>query len=136
MRKLRGEARAAREAAEAARRALGRDLVLADVNRLYPILQRLKDIHREGNRQRALDGYPEIIEILLDIRRRHPRLSDADRVLIQRAISEIAEIERAVEQLQGNILRERSDEYNRLLTELHTTLMPELEERLLQAEGR
>lgn len=133
--RLRGETRAAREAAEATRKALGRDLAIADVNRPQERLQVLKEIHRDGNRQRALDRYPEIIELLRDIRRRHPGLSDADRANIRRAVTEISEMERTVEQLEQNIPRDLWTRFNQTLTGFQSGLLAELKDRLRQISG-
>ena len=130
--KLRGETRAAREASEATRRTVGRDLAIADVTRLNDRLQAIKEIHRDGNRRRALDRYPEIIELFLDVRRRHPGLSEEDRVRILRAIGDITEIERAVEPLEEVITPDLATSFNRTLTNLQTALLPELEDRLAE----
>jgi len=133
--KLRGETRAAREAAEATRTALGRDMVIADVTRLNERLQLLKEIHRDGNRPRALDHYPEIIGLFQDIRRRHPGLSDNDREMVMRAIVQITEIEQTVERLESVIPLELGVELNRILRELQSGLLGELEERLQHLAG-
>ena len=132
--RLRGETRAARESAEATRRAGGRDLALTDVTRLNERLQALKQIHRDGNKQRALDRYPEIIELFVDVRRRQPGLSQEARVRIQRAINDISAMERDIEPVQGNITPELAGRCNRTLTDLQSTLLPELEDRLQQLE--
>ena len=111
--RLRGETRAAREAAEAARRAVGRDLAIADVNRLNGRLQSLMEIHHGGNRQRALDRYPEITELVRDIRHRHPALLEDDHEKPFRVISDISEIERIVEAQDEPINREQASRFNR-----------------------
>jgi hypothetical protein len=51
--RLRGETRAAREASEATRRALGRELASTELARLHGRLQSLKEMHRSGDRLRA-----------------------------------------------------------------------------------
>ena len=127
---LKGEATATREASEATRRALGRDLAIADITKLNERMQGLKEIHRDGSRQRALDRYPEVIELFRDVRRRHPRLSEQDQIEIQRAIEDITEIERTVEGLEGAITREVMSALNYVLTDLQSTLLPKLEDRL------
>ena len=121
-----------REAAEAARRALGRDLAIADVIRLNERLQAVKEIHRGGNRLRALDRYPELVDLFADIQRRHPGLSGNNKRAIQRAIAEISDIEQAVERIEDTIPRDLSGDYNQILTGFQSTILPELEERLQQ----
>ena len=74
--KLRGETKAAKEAAEATQRAIGRELVITELTRLNGMIQALKEIHLQGDRTRALAQYTGIVESLLDVRRRHPGLSE------------------------------------------------------------
>ena len=128
--RLRGETKASREASEATRRALGRDLAIADVSRLNERLQRLKEIHREGNRQRALDSYPEVVELISDIRHRHPSLPLENRANLLRTISDISDIEATVESLDQQIGIELARNFNRTLTDFQITLLPELEDLL------
>ena len=132
LRSLKGETRAAREAAEAARRALGRDLAIADVSRLNERLQALKEIHRGGNRLRALDRYSELVDLFVDIQRRHPGLTDTNKRAIQRAIAEISDIEQAVERSGDTIPRDLSSDCNQVITGFQSRVLPDLEDRLQQ----
>ena len=74
--RLRGEARAAREAAEETRQLLLRDSAGTDLTRIGERIQGLIEIHRSGDRARALDRYPEIYRLLIEIRRNHPNLDE------------------------------------------------------------
>jgi len=130
IRKLRGETRAAREASEATRRAVGRELAGTELTRLNGRIQGLKEIHRGGDRLRALDLYPEIVGMLLDIRRRHPGLSDDQRMNILQATTKISEMERSIETLEGEIPQETASQLNNALTDIQSTLLPELEDQL------
>ena len=130
IRKLRGETRAAREAADATRRAIGRELASAELARLGERIEVLKELHRSGDRARSLVGYPEIRNLFLEIRRRHPGLSVVDKRNIVRAIAQIGDMETAVEALQGEITPEISADFNGILTGLQTKLLPLLEDQL------
>ena len=130
IRKLRGETRAAREASEATRRVLGRELTGIELTRLNGRIQGLKEIHRGGDRLRALDLYPEIVGMLLDIRRRHPGLSDNQRMKIVQATTQISEMERSIETLEEEIPQETASQLNNALTVIQSTLLPELEDQL------
>ena len=130
--RLRGETRAAREAAEATRRAVGRELAGTELTRLGERIQGLKNLHREGNRDRCLGAYPEVRELLLDIRRRHPDLSDEERANTLRATAQISEMETALESLEGQVPAEMANNFNELLTDFQTTLLPHLEDQLQQ----
>jgi hypothetical protein len=52
--RLRGETRAAREAAEETRRAVARDLAISDISRINERVQALIEMHRRGEWNRAL----------------------------------------------------------------------------------
>ena len=130
--RLRGETRAAREASEATRRAIGRELASTELTRLGERIDALKELHRDGNRQRCLDAYPEIRELLLEIRRRHPRLSEQDRAHVLRATAQRSEMELAVETLEGGVPARLVSDFNQVLTNFQTTLFPHLEDQLQQ----
>ena len=72
--RLRGETRAAREAAEEARRAMSRETARMTLTRVNERIEGLKELHRNGEWYRALDRYPEIRRMLIDIRIRHPEM--------------------------------------------------------------
>lgn len=128
--KLRGETRAAREAAEATRRAIGRELATTELTRLGGRIDALKELHRNRDRERSLAVYPEIRGLLLEIRRRHPGLSDPERANVIIAIGQIAEMERAIDVLQDEMTAETVGEFNSKLTGLQTELLIRLEDQL------
>lgn len=132
LRKLRGETRAALEASEATRRAMGREIASAELTRLGERIEGLKTLHRRGNRDQCLAAYPEIRELFLEIRRRHPGLSGLERETILRAIGRISDMETTVEALHGDIPSEIIGEFNLGLTGIQTTLLPQLEDQLQQ----
>lgn len=130
LKKLRGETRAAREAAEATRRAIGRELASTELTRLSERIEALKELHRSGDRARSLASYPEIRNLFLEIRHRHPGLSDNDRGNVIRAIAKIGGLETAMEALQGEIAPEIIADFNSTLTGFQTELLPLLEDQL------
>ena len=130
LRKLRGETRAAREAAEAARRAIGRELASTELTRLGERIGALKELHRGGDRGRCLTNYPEIRGLFLEIRRRHPGLSERERANVLRAAVQISEMEAAVETLEGQITPDMIGDFNAKLTSFQTGLLPHLEDQL------
>lgn len=69
---------------------------------------------------------------MLDVRRRHPGLSEEHRVRILRASTQIGEMENAVEGLEGEMPLEMVSEFNRRLTDFQSILLPELEDQLQQ----
>jgi hypothetical protein len=127
---LRGETRAAREASEATRKAISRELSSEELARLDERIQGLKELHRTGNRQGCLAAYAEIRHLLLEIRRTHPGLSDLERSDILRAIAQISDMEAAVEATDTEIPPDMTSDFNRKLTEFQSTLLPRLEDQL------
>ena len=128
--KLRGETRAAKEAAEAARQAIRRNLTITEITRLSERIQGLAELHRFGDRVRSLERYPEIRESFLAIRRQHTGLSEQHRESMMSAMYQIADMERRVESLEGAIPPELSVEFNSTLSTFQLTLLPELEDQL------
>ena len=128
--KLRGETRAAREASEATRRAIGRELASTELTRLGERIEAQKELHRSGDRPRILAGYPEIRNLFLEIRRRHPSQSGVDKRNILRAIAQIGDIETIVETLEGEIAPGIIADLNGILTGFQTELLPRLEDQL------
>ena len=110
--RLRGETRVAKEAAAATERALRKGLASTELTRLNQRLQSLIEAHRRGDRPAALAGYSETQAIFLQIRRSHPGVSQEHRVMIQSAITEIADMENSVEGLGGGIPQELSSSFN------------------------
>ena len=130
LRKLRGEARAAREAAEAARAAIRRDLTNTELVRLDSTIQNLKEVHRSGNRERALDQYTIIVRGLREIALSHPSLSSDQQTQISRATLTDFNMEHAVEALTGNIPQDLWQDMNSELTEIQSGLVQGLEAQL------
>ena len=128
--KLRGETRAAREAAESARRAIRRDLTNTELVRLDGTIQNLKEVHRTGNRDRALYEYAIIVRGLREIGLSHPTLSLYQQTQISRSILTVFNMESAVEALAGDIPPDLWQDMNTELTEIQSGLLQELEGQL------
>ena len=133
--RLRGEARAARDAAEEARGLLRRDLTSTDLTRLNERIQDLIELHRIGDKAQALGRYPEIVGLLREIRRQHPNLPDIHRSKIQAAMATLNAMQDEMEALEGNIVEETGLRFNRFLRELQTNLLLELEDLLESFES-
>ena len=128
--RLRGETRAARQAAEETRRLLRRDLAGTDLTRLAERLQGLMEMHRSGDRARALDRYPEIQRLLIAIRRQHPNLSAEHRHSLQNAVNRLRNMQSELEGQAGNIRPEQVQRFNNRLTQIQLNLLVELEDLL------
>ena len=130
LRKLRGETRAARDAAEAAERAVRRDLTISDLGSLRQNIQELKDAHRRGDRGRAFTGYRDVKSSLTNIELSHPNLTDELLERIRTALSAVTEMERYNDGIEGALPLERVSEFNQILSELDTELVSELRRRM------
>ena len=128
--RLRGETRAARQAAEETRRLLRRDLAGTDLTRLSERIQGLMEMHRSGDRGRALDRYPEIQRLLIEIRRQHPNLTAEHRDRLQEAIATLRNMQSALERLAGDIPQPVVANFNSALLLLQSELLVELEDLL------
>ena len=128
--RLRGETRAARQAAEETRRLLRRDLAGTDLTRLSERIQGLMEMHRSGDRGRALDRYPEIQRLLIEIRRQHPNLTAEHRDRLQEAIATLRNMQSALERLVGDIPQPVVANFNSALLLLQSELLVELEDLL------
>ena len=117
LRKLRGETRAARDAAEAAERAVRRDLTISDLASLRENIQELKDAHRRGDRGRAFTGYRDVKSSLTNIELRHPNLTDELLERIRTALSAITEMELYTDSIEGSLPLEQISRFNRTLSE-------------------
>jgi len=125
IRKLRGETRAAREASEATRKAVSRDLVLGDLIRISERIQSLKDLHRRAEWAQALQLYPELQRGLITLRSRYVGLSEIDSVEVWQGIVLLQNIERIVEVVElagAEFPPQVVSEFNGQLTEIQTTL--------------
>ena len=128
--KLRGETSAARDAAEAAERAIRRDSAMTDLALLYEKMQALKDVHRNGDKTSALFYYRDIMAGLLNVQRHHPNLTVdlQDRILA--ALADIGDMERTVGRFGGNFSPERAGEFNDNLLDIQSKLIPDLQNRI------
>ena len=128
IRKLRGETRAAREAAQETRQAIGRELTSVELTRLESALQELKGIHRDGDRLRALGQYSQIQTMLGDLQRRHPSPTARRSEVIADASQEIARMESQAEELSGAFPKETKTAFNNTLSRIQRELIPLLED--------
>ena len=112
LRKLRGETRAAREASEASERAVRRDLTLSELATLRENIQKLKDAHRQGDRDRAFICYRDVKSGLTNIELHHPNLTDDLLERIRTGLSAITEMERYTDGIEGALPLGRVSEYN------------------------
>lgn len=122
IRKLRGETRAAREAAEETRRSVSRDLAMSDISRMDERIQVLIEMHRRGEWGRALDTYPEIRRGLIEIRNRYPELSGDDAGYLQTGIQQLQEMEYAVDIAGEDISQETLSRFNQQLSDIQLKL--------------
>ena len=127
---LRGEARAAREAAEEAVGLFRRDLTNTDLARLSERIQNLVELQRNGDRIRALERYPEIRGLLHGIRRQHPNLSADQRRKVQNTMALLGRMQGELESLEGDLPPELAGRLNKRLLQLQNTLLVELEDHL------
>ena len=128
--RLRGEMRAARAAAEEARRLFQRDLAHTDMTRLRGHIRGLVELHRRRDRERSLDQYSEIRRMLREVRQRHPNLSDEQRRAILDVMAQLGEMQWELETLEGDMTAELVGRFNHCLGDLQMTLLVELEDRL------
>lgn len=128
--RLRGETRAARQAAEETRRLLRRDLAGTDLTRLAERIQGLMEMHRSGDRARALDRYPEIRRLFLAVRRQHPNLTAEHRHSLQNAVNRLRNMQSELEGQEGRITPEQVQRFNNRLTQIQLNLLVELEDLL------
>ena len=110
--KLRGETRAAREAAEETRRAADREATSISLARVNERIEGLKELHRRREWNRALDRYPDIIRMLINIRVRHPDMSDEQRTTIQKVVAQLTEMGNTVESSDGEVAQEEAQQFN------------------------
>ena len=134
--KLRGEARAARDAAEEAQWLIRRETTGTDLTRLSEHIQGLIDLLRTGDRERALERFPGIRNLFTDIRRHHPNLTPEHRTQIQESMDALRYMQNDLERLEGEIPTESRAKFIDILVGTQTTLLLELEDWLEKdAEG-
>ena len=122
IRRSRDAASAARDAALEARAALRRDLTIADLARGRARIQELKEFHRSGQWQRALDRYPDVGELLMLIRNRHENLTDDQQRVIQDGVMQIRAMERSAENALNTDTTPDTVGYNEMLSEVQAAL--------------
>ena len=132
--KARGEARAAREAAEAARAEIRRELTSVELERLDARFNTLKQVHRAGDARRALDHYIFVKESLRDILHRYPGLSERQKEKVREAIGELLNIESTTEELSGPISPSLAAEFNNRISAAQSELLLELGPGLLEGQ--
>lgn len=130
--KLRGETRAAREAAEETRRAVDRETTSISLARVNERIEGLKDLHRQGEWKRALDRYPEIRRMLINIRVRHPVMSEEKRAAIQNVVTSLGRMESNIERSRDSVSQTAAERFNRELYKSQLALT-ELESELQQS---
>ena len=130
--RLRGETRAAREAAEETQRIISRETTVTDLIRLNERIQGLIDLLRTGDRERALERFPEIRNLFTDIRRRHPNLDLDHRSQIQDAVTTLRDIQINLESIVGEVPSDLRTKQISELTGFQFRLLVELEDRLEQ----
>ena len=97
IRKARSAAEAANRAATQARESLVHRLSIGDLARASSEIDRLKDLHRAQEWQRALDQYPRVRQTLVDVRTRVEEDAPETATAFQRAIAQLAQMESVVE---------------------------------------
>ena len=115
-------AQAAEKAATETRRAIRRDLTIVDIERANARLEALKGQHRNRQWEVALAAYPEILNMLYDIRNRHPRLTDEWYNDMNWAVDRIYDIQDAVEQGRRSSLYPNAANLNRTLSQIQSRL--------------
>ena len=127
---LRGETRAAREASEETQRLIRRDTTSTDLTRLSERIQGLIDLICVGDRERALERFPQIRDLFIDVRRNHPDLTTEHRIQIQEAINSLRYMQIDLEGLEGEIQIESRATLIDKLIETQTTLLLDVEDWL------
>lgn len=128
--RLRGETRAAREAAEETQMLMRRESASTDLARVNERLQELIELQRRGNREQALNSYREIRNLLREVRRQHPNLSQDHRRRVQNSMTMLGRMQGELETLEGDIPLDVANRLNRRILRLQDTLLVELEDYL------
>lgn len=120
--KLRGETRAGNEAAAETRRALQRENAGVNLTRVNERIEGLKELHRRGEWDRALDRYRPIIELLTEARYGHPEISDDHAAVLHGVIVILGEIEAAVEDRTTDDPQDSPGQFNLQLSNAQSRL--------------
>ena len=124
--RLRGETRAAREAAQEAQRLVMRETTGTDLTRLSERIQGLIGLMRSGDRERALERFPDIRNLFVDIRRNHPNVSPEHRSQIQKTLNDLRYMQNVLESSEGVIPIDSRAEFIDKLIETQNTLLLDL----------
>ena len=124
--RLRGETRAAKEAAQEAQRLVMRETTGTDLTRLSERIQGLIGLMRSGDRERALERFPDIRNLFVDIRRNHPNVSPEHRSQIQKALNDLRYMQNVLESSEGVIPIDSRAEFIDKLIETQNTLLLDL----------
>lgn len=131
--KVRGEARAAREAAEAARAEIRRELTAAELTRLNDSMGELRQLHYiSGAKSLVLTKYAEIDRALNEVYRRHPKLNREQRTQITQARIRVMQMNEEVLSFPGDIPVSSAQEFNTHLADYQTELLSALSDALIE----
>ena len=128
--RLRGETRAAREAAEEAQRMLRRDLTIRDIIRLRGRIRHLIDLNRRGDKILSLNLCQDIQDLFLDVQRRHPNLNNECQQEIHRALGFLVDWQSELEDIIGDMPAEMVSRFNSRLNGFQIDLLVMLENDL------
>ena len=120
--RTRAVATAARDAAQEVREALARNFTIVDLTRAGEQIQGLKEYHPTQQWQRALDRYPDVRRLLVDIGETHQNLTDRHRETIQGARRQIQVMERTAETALRNNSAPNMRSFNATLSEVQSAL--------------
>ncbi len=107
-----------------------RESASTDLARVNERLQELIELQRSGNRNQALNSYREIRNLLREVRRQHPNLSQDHRRKIQNSMTMLGRMQGELETLEGDIPLDVAGKLNRRILRLQDTLLVELEDYL------
>lgn len=127
--RLRGEARAARAAAEETQKTVARDLAITDISRMDERMQALKRMHLNREWSQCLFVYSEVYRGLTYVQNRFPGLSEQDTGRFQKGVVQLQKMERIVEAAGEGLSPETAIEFNEDLREIQL-MLNELEGRL------
>ena len=131
--KLRGETRAARQAAEETRRALELENAGINLARVNERIEGLKELHRRNETARALDYNAEIRRLIIQTGVRHPRISVRQRSILRQAVDQLTRMANEIEGNSGTLEQPLIARHNATLSEIQNTLT-EIESQLSQSE--
>ena len=131
---LKGETRAAKEASEATRRAVGRDLAIADLSRTFEHVEAAKQALRERDWSRSLSYFPGIRRALISIRYRGPRIDQHQASQILSAVEFLEHVEHSIDVNSAGMADEAIHDFIRGLIDLQSTIA-EMESNIHQSDG-